>query len=229
MVKCYNTRSPLRFFYTLTFKIELPRYFALISNRSQKEIARISIIEIRRVAIDALQKLAILNLTGVWSVIRKFFDENATYRPSLTVDLRSNYWIQWGSNSEKWWALTTTDPSYFPLAEEEKEKGGKRRGGNGARVRMAIRWNKRPEASEVGSCIICSGALFDGAELRSFARLRGDSGKMSAQSTISARRDDNADLVSHLNEKQRHMPNFVYRALLLSRARSLDCHGRSTR
>lgn len=28
-----------------------------------------------------------------------------------------------------------------------------------------------------GSRIICSGALFDGAELRSFARLRGDSGK----------------------------------------------------
>lgn len=49
----------------MLFKIESPRLFcAHIKFLTRREIAWISIIEIRRAAIDALQKLAILNLTG---------------------------------------------------------------------------------------------------------------------------------------------------------------------
>lgn len=78
-----------------------------------------------------------------------------------------------------------------------------------------------------GSRIICSGALFDGAELRSFARLRGDSGKTSAQSTILTRQDAITPISSLISMRDKDTCRAYSHPLFLSRSRvflfSLNC------
>lgn len=59
----------------------------------------------------------------------------------------------------------------------------KKRKGNRARVHMAIRWNKRPEASG-GSRIVCSSALFGRAAPHYSKFLRSDSSKTNAISNL---------------------------------------------
>lgn len=134
---------------------------------------------------------------------------NTTYRPSLTVDLRSNYWMQWSSKSEKSGELSPPrilQPSALRSIFRYcgRRKGEKRKEKAGARVRMAIRWNKRPEASGEGER---EAALFVRAlysmepDSPSFTRLWGDSGETNAQSNLTRR--DTTDLVSHLNRRRR--------------------------
>lgn len=108
-----------------------------------------------------------------------------------------------------------------------RRKGKREGGGNGARVRMAIRWNKRPEASGgephylFGRFIRWSRA----AEFRSSTGWLGQNDRI-IYHLVETRRD-NADLVSRQSQLR---DKGICRACLscilsafLSRSRSLDC------